>query len=69
MIPGPNAGISDPPPPLETSDTEPAPPLDRKFTPPPDTLRAVIPPWSEPNEPEVDLTQCPNCNLTHGKPR
>lgn len=142
-MPGPNAGISYPPPPLETSDTEPAPPLDRNFTPPPDTLRAVRPPvcdcgsdvqidwwvnggfgndkndgrspatslrtfpelfrrihalapachrvharqapiagtfdcskghvildgrtdsWAWPNEPEVDLTQCPNCNRVH----
>jgi len=65
MTPGPNAGHSYPPPPLETRDTEPAPPMDRNFTPPPDTLRVVKLPWFEPNEPEADVSDCPNCSRTH----
>jgi hypothetical protein len=65
-MPGPNAGISYPPPPLETRDTEPAPPLDRNFTPAPDTLRAVRPPFETENEPEVNLGRCPHCGGDHG---
>lgn len=64
-MPGPNAGISYPPPPLESADTIPAPPPDRSFTPAPDTLRSVRIPFETANDPEGYVGKCPHCGGEH----